>query len=518
MSSELLQSNVEAFQREHPTVGKQLFSILSSSHCELSYFKFDLRKRYEASARINPGSSIKTQFGISLEIPVVISLHRNLQPRVLSQFDLFRDNPAVDPDIGILVASDKKAVNYARDRRRTSFSVVTLLEENLEKIRTSSNLRTELANNLRSTNQFDLSIEIYDSGNFFGRNEDIVALTDIVAANQCVGLFGLRKSGKTSLLHQVRNTLSAKSIPSTYIQLNHISDEIEFRRTILKEIYKTTRDNREQRPPKLKTLDKNGRPLTTISDLELKRTWISDLEKLCDHLPTPQALVVDEIDLANEDYRGPISTTREGRFALFQVMRELRGLVQLRRARNRSSFTIAVAGVASSISTAIERFEEENQLFQFFSIRPLRPFNRTDLRDMVRTLGKRSGLHFKQESLFDLLLKEYGGHPHLTRQACSLVAESERRRSSSIVPFSVSEEDLRAVFSNPSASGPLHASRQTLLGFGKWYPDEYAHIEEALSLGRRANPAIIPYAIDFGVFNADGTLRINALSRYQKNR
>ena len=78
-------------------------------------------------------------------------------------------------------------------------------------------------------NHFDNSNEIREAADFFGRVDDLEALASLAVSGQSVGVFGLRRAGKTSLLYRVAETLRDRGIESIYVQLNAMADADHFR-------------------------------------------------------------------------------------------------------------------------------------------------------------------------------------------------------------------------------------------------------------------------------------------------
>jgi hypothetical protein len=501
-------------KHRNPIVGEHLPPFLRSDNSEIAYAKCMDDDDFMAHLRVNPGSIIANQFDIALEIPVIVSFHHPLQPRVLQQFEQIRRRATVDQDIGILVAKDPQAKRLVRDRQKFAYPILVVLESEIAELRRTSSLRKQFANLLRSVNHFEFSLDIKDPNQFFGREADIQAIMEYLERGQSVGLFGLRKSGKTSLLHQLRVRLPMKGVLSAFLQLNLIQDGVVFRGRILEELASLA-SAEGKRLPRLDALDRSGR---VVNSGVLVRRWTYDAERLLDLIDKPVVIMIDEIDLANDETainQEFAKDRRQQRYDRFLVLKELRGLVQLRQAKGRPPMTLLVAGVAASIATSAVRFGEENQLLHFLSVRTLGPMHPEELRLMIRTLGKRSGVVFDKGPWLDLLWNEYGGHPHLSRQACSLIAESRMKISGAPVPYHATEEDLTRAFEADGETSPKQAAQQILISFGLWYPNEHKMLSRALREGysRPLKPYSINHAISFGICTEDGFLQLTSLRR-----
>lgn len=503
-NQQLLERAKEDLRRRFPAFGRQLLEFLERDQSRVVYAK--QWSRAEAALRVFPSPAVSKQFDISLEIPVLVADFANLEPRVLRQFDTsveLRKSASADKDIAVLFASDARAHDFVRDRKRFAFPVLVIESARLAAgDYSNTDLRTELGRLLRSVDHFDYSNEITTAADFFGRLDEIEALTRLALAGQSVGIFGLRRAGKTSLLYRVRGELRDRGVGSIYLQLNALLDADALRGEILRGLDQVASDKGHKRPTRDPRLQVTA------------REWVYGMDEALDVIDEQVVIIIDEIDLANEDAAEFEDSEIKQRQELNRVLQQLRGIIQIRNDRSKHKLSFLVAGVAMSVFTQAIRFGRENQLFGFASARPLRPMTRDEMRDMVRTLGKRSGLKFNDYRLFDRLFAEYGGHPHLTRRACSAIADSIHESETEVVPYPVTVADLEQAFSTSGENSPTAIAYQTLRAFARWYPDEGQVIDEIITTGRAwPDPKVLTHAIDFGLCAADGSLRIGALAR-----
>lgn len=82
-----------------------------------------------------------------------------------------------------------------------------------------------------------------------------------------------------------------------------------------------------------------------------------------------------------------------------------------------------VAGVNPSSVEQSHFNHIPNPIFQLAVPYYLEVLDRSDVRDMVRSIGKYSGFSF-DEQVYGYLQRVYGGHPYLIRLACSEVSKS----------------------------------------------------------------------------------------------
>lgn len=515
INQDVLEKSKAEIVDRYPSFADVLFSFLERDESTICYarkWQHDL-----CALRIAPSRAIANQFDISLEIPLLVATFAGktgLEPRVLRHLDTsteLRKSTTADKDVAILVATDRGAGDFVKDRKRFSYPILTIYTDDLEAGNYSqTSLRTEIAKLMRSVNHFDNSNEIREAADFFGRVDDLEALTSLAVSGQSVGVFGLRRAGKTSLLYRVAETLRGRNIESIYVQLNAMADADHLREHLVESAARLVRRLGGRVPENSEMLNKDFSILTSN---ELRRRWVYEMDALLDQVDSDVVILLDETDLANEESLDFDEVDRDDRQAMNRVLQQLRGVIQIRNERGKKRLLLLAAGVAASIFTNSLRFGRDNQLFGFASARPLGPMSRDEMQQMVRVLGKRSGLRFDGHLLFDSLFAEYGGHPHLTRQACARVAEDVHRRQVEQVPYHVTLNDLQVVYESAAESSPARSAWETFLSFQRWYPEESERVAQLIQDGKATDAEEIPHAVDFGICDAQGQLRLGALSR-----
>ena len=509
---------------------EKLLEFLTRDGSMISYE--DNYEHHRGVLRVQPSQEITHLFGISREIPVQIATWPKLEARILNRFadrDL-RGATSADKDIAVLVAADDKAGDLvAAGRDAFGYPIlIVYISRLIEGDYDDCTLSSEIATLMRTTNHFDYSNDIKNSEDFFGRSGDRQELLSAIARGQNVGIFGLRRAGKTSLMRRLASDLAEKDTESIFVPLNSVIDADDLRIALVEAAADALRNIREREnrrataAPDSKMLNRDlSVDVAALADVtSFKRQWIHELNALLDQIDADAVLMIDEIDFANEkvqdredeDAETDYSTRKE----MFLVLRTLRGLIQKRQDRGQRRLSLLVAGLSSSIFSSSTRFGVENQFFGFGSITFLGPMGRTEMGEMVGILGKRSGVRFNTDVLVEELYSEYGGLPHLTRQACAKIVESINQDTSRDVPYSVTAEDLESVFSSMAAASPSEAAGETLDSFSRWYPEEAREIGESMQVDRPIDPSVIPQAISLGLCDEDGQIRIRALLRRER--
>ncbi len=108
-------------------------------------------------------------------------------------------------------------------------------------------------------------------------------------------------------------------------------------------------------------------------------------------------------------------------------MTQLRGLIQRRDSVGSSSLVLLCAGVDPAIFERPLLGGRDNLLYKLVRLQFLTPMERDEMAEMVRSLGKRMGLRVRDHLVIDYLFDQYGGHPLLTRKACSIATRNRPR-------------------------------------------------------------------------------------------
>ena len=254
------------------------------------------------------------------------------------------------------------------------------------------------------------SIPISDPNLFFGRTEQLQIIPSLLSQGQHVGIFGLRKTGKTSLAKQLQ--LRFRDVPVVSISCQEIGDLAASQ--VLLRIASELRDELRERFSVRDRSDSNGDQREQLRSLI--GTWLG-----LGH-SEPCVVILDEIDtlLPFGDPNAQHYLAVEGQ-RLLGILRalsqELRGLVLLAIAYrpdiNRINHLPASAG--------------ENPLFMAFHEVYSGALSPEDCDTMVRELGSWRDIEWDSTALRGLY--EYcGGHPFVARLFASDACREGQRK------------------------------------------------------------------------------------------
>lgn len=290
--------------------------------------------------------------------------------------------------------------------------------------------------------------DLYDSTlpvsgrRLFGRERLVVQLADQANNGEFVGIFGLRKMGKTSLIYQLRDEkLKDEAVAYVDLQASPGFTTGSFL-PVLWEIERDLLSRLGSRYPKVKEILRLGK-FSRFSDAAAQGMnpallFSEDLRELLDsisngHLPGLNRVVIilDELERCL-----PLAGQRamEGYIEFFGL---LRGLAQTERYKGTISSVVVAANAAISESAYWEG--RENPVFSLYKPLFLPPLSKTDTTQMIRDLGKGMSVYWDHDAI-ETIFDECGGHPFLTRVLCSQISQKHLQRPLNVSKVMVTEE------------------------------------------------------------------------------
>ncbi|MEM4675367.1 MAG: cold shock domain-containing protein [Nitrososphaerota archaeon] len=258
---------------------------------------------------------------------------------------------------------------------------------------------------------------------FFGREREIGILNQSIEEGRSVGIFGLRKSGKTSLLYQVK-LIRTKDL-CAYIdpEASPISDCAWLCWKAIQE----WGNQLKQSVSKLRLLQVNSPPIfqQALIDFDV------DLRTLMNTV-SPEAklvLMIDEIEKVVPPFGSGWANSLE-------FFRFIRGIAQ----QSSGKLTVFISGANPAICETAQWQGEDNPVFQFFEEMFLPLLPEKECKEMVVTLGRGMGVEWEDDAL-RMIYWLTGGHPYITRKACSILVNKFSERPLRITPEMVQETE-----------------------------------------------------------------------------
>ena len=338
-----------------------------------------------------------------------------------------------DDQVALLIVSslapNLQRTLYRRieERRQGKPSVIPLLQTSIETSTEPLGVLRELLDQwLYRRDLFALNSPVVGR-RFFGREKPLAELREAITTSVPLGVFGLRKVGKTSLLKETERRLSDSGDIVAYIDLLRVPSDVTDVRWLYWRIANQLREHAEELGWGAISWRLGGAfvdflsipqnfPVATAFDADMTAL----LKRIGDSTISPRpkvALLLDEVER--------LLPTRSGKVdfqGFFDFFGYFRGLCQ-----ESNDFVFVVTGANAAVAETAQFDGRDNPVFNFFREVYLQLLDINECKMMIKTLGRGMGIQFEDtacESVHSLT----GGHPFFTRQLCSFLANRHNDR------------------------------------------------------------------------------------------
>ncbi|MDN2707972.1 ATP-binding protein [Janthinobacterium sp. SUN118] len=359
-------------------------------------------------------------YGLNDEIIVLFSPFENFEPRTLDAIEEIQEKNSgfrLDKICAFVISKDEKFIDkidrtiksHKESRIVTPF---TYLELSID--RNDDFYRERIKKYFFERNLFDFDSPLRKDLYFFGRDNICLSIIDKHESLQNSSLFGLRRSGKTSILLSVCRRLAAKGGLFTLVdcQLLHLGRWWDALYFIADKASKDTRS---------KININRGNYTEFNSGMEFDK----DITKIFHKNGKTILLILDEIEQITFD----ISFSAHWRSGedYVKFWHVLRSVFQ----KPQPPITFSIAGTNPRCLETPIAHGGDNPLFGQIAPEYIEKFEVPQTKQMIETLSSYMGIKF-EEDIYSYLTREFGGHPFLIRQACSYIknmldANSNRR-------------------------------------------------------------------------------------------
>jgi hypothetical protein len=410
---------------------------------------------------LRPEPFISQMFGFEHEVALFIADYQTLEARTMQAVDtLIGEDPArgrVEQGIFFLVSPVENGRQWVSDytsrNPQARIPVVFKMAELLSQGADAWQVRNILRDQLFSRDLFDYQLPLDNDLFFFGRDQIVADHMDAIRRSQNRGLFGLRKTGKTSILYKLKRQMEKEELGAFLYY--------------------------DCKMPSIRMLKWNELLARIIKDIAVayklpNRAVSTDPRQISDELvaiirATPEdkttALIFDEIE-----YISPLAIDdlhwHKDFVPFWQTLWATQS--QVRRLSN------TVAGVNPTVVEVDTINEIQNPMFGIIQPRYLKGLAPDEMRGMIRCFGKRMGLSFSFEA-GEYLHDRYGGHPLLTRMACSEIHDTVEHQGR-VRPLELTKNDLIRDAESRDAELAFYC-RHVVSELKKFYPDEYTLLE-----------------------------------------
>ncbi len=360
-----------------------------------------------------------------------------------------------------------------------------------------------------SRDLFDFESPLRTDLYFFGREGLSHAFVDKHFSSENGGIFGLRKSGKTSILFSIARIAEVKGAAAVIVdcQRLHLSRWWSALHYIVNSF-------NEVLQAKL-SIDKEG-----YTEYGAPDKFDKDIERLVKKINKKVLLILDEVEQItfglspSENWRGG-----EDYLKFWHVIRSL-----FQKPENPLTFIVSGTNprcVEIPIVNGID-----NPIFSQFKPVYIPGFEIDETKKMGSTLGRYMGLVF-DEDVYTYLTRDFGGHPFLIRQICSYINSSLKRAQYAGPIDRVFYQQCRDEFNSESG---FQYCDMVIGVLSEHYPDEYTMLSY-LAGGQNSDfedlaesdPSYVRHLLGYGVVGRGSSgfdFKIDVLKQYlaRKNK
>lgn len=367
---------------------------------------------------VKPTEHIEEALGISREVVVIFSDYDSYEPRTIEAFDIIlrhvRD-ARIEKLCLVIISRAQNLFDALKEYSTNNENqiIVPFTYASFEEHRSDDHfIRNTFRQYFFSRDLFDISEPLRKETFFFGRT-DIV--TQIIAKHRSgynFGVFGLRKTGKTSIIFDVIRKSTAQGFLAVFIDCQDTN--FTMRRwnkalyCVAKEIENTS-----------------GIASIATEDDYTEENASKCLAELLKRVKTETGktllLLFDEIENITFEKSSVEHWCTGLDFIYFwQSIRSCYHQLS-------DTFTFCIFGTnAKCVEEPVFR-GKDNPIYNMIQPTYIPGFDVQQTRDMVRKLGRIMGITF-DEVIYAKLVEDYGGHPFLMRRLCSKIAQTFKTR------------------------------------------------------------------------------------------
>ncbi|MGY3553951.1 RNA-binding domain-containing protein [Williamsia sp. R60] len=371
------------------------------------------------------GRTLEERFGLSAEVPVIYSPHYDIQSRTVTRIPemlayLPEDRGNYTRWLTFLSSSDPR-LTLKLDEFSDATKVFIPLWRRAQDTDAEALIR-DMAKRIHSIDPYTQHGSV-TGDQFFGRRILLNSISANVKNQQIPAIFGMRKTGKTSVLMELerQNRIASEDSPGTtrtvyvYQDLEDLPD-IDFGNPVRELMLDLTEKIRRR----LSDSKFRTQPLSELTPdsslLDFKRA----IQRIMHHGSSRHlhlVLILDEVEYLCPPgaENGALTSTSSLIPQFFGVLRKL---VQESSGGEGGRVSLILAGLASASVEARELYGRENPLFSFAKPYYVAPLTIDDTLDLLQVLGARQGFLWS-DAAAALVHVETGGHAILVRELAS---------------------------------------------------------------------------------------------------
>lgn len=342
----------------------------------------------------------------------------------------------LNPDIGLIILENSARwehylYRFIEDNREIIIPIESnLLEHSKEaNLNLTSVLREVMDKWLSRRDLFHDRFPV-SGRRFFGREAELQALMRNIDDGRHVGIYGLRKVGKTSLLHQLKHKRPQDLVIYVDLQaMAHVKDCAYLYWKIAQNL-QAALDEKKTATPRTQEVKLKLGSVSSYDALhqpEIKNSLLfdEDVTLLLNLIANNETAFDSKIVLTIDELEWmlPVPGQSPGFRGYAEFFAHLRGIAQ----QTQGKLVTVITAANPAISEEGTWDGRDNPVFQFYKDMFLPPLAQQECNEMIVKLGRGMAVSFDEESLA-YIYRETGGHPYITRQLCSHVVQQNPSR------------------------------------------------------------------------------------------
>lgn len=368
-------------------------------------------------ALVRFSEGIENRLGLTREVLLLYSPHRDLQYRTFQAIGSLLQGDFLPREatsgVALVSCPDPRQEQKLDDWSRTHLTAIPLPPSTDETDDLAREIVRALERRLFSRDLYAETLPVTGQG-FFGRRTLLQALLNDARSHRVSGIFGLRKSGKTSLLKQIGEELRGVDGRRFVFVLRDLESYPSPPSPVVAPLLVDLREAivDELRAAKLRTreLAEIGEPEDMLAFKRALQTVLRKERARGIHV----VVALDEIEFFFPPDRLQLETEEVQEIP--QFLGVLRSLTQ-----ESENFSFLIAGLASASIEEGMLYGRHNPLFSWAKAYYVPPFSLEEASELLRELGRRMGIEW-DDAAIRLVHAESGGHPFLLRDLASVVA------------------------------------------------------------------------------------------------
>lgn len=454
-----------------------------------------------------PTESYEEALGISRELVIVLSPYPNFEARSLEAYDAICEgvqDARVERTCYVLISKYphiKEQISTFLSNQESQVVIPFSFEEFKQNKSNPYFIRNRFRESFKSRDLFDYSDPLKKDFYFFGRNEIVLDIIDKHKENLNTGLFGLRKTGKTSIIYDVIRKIDRDESIGVFVDCQNTSFNMRrWNKALYFVVDQVSKKVNMEEPME-----------TEFSEANAGTLFIDQLTKIHNVTGKSILLLFDEIE--NITFGKSAVTHWKDGLDFVYFWQTIRSAYQN---SPNGVFTFCILGTNAKCVEEPLIQGADNPIFNIFQPKYIPGFTVGQTREMVRKLGRLMGIKF-DETIYAKLTEDYGGHPFLVRRVCSMIAQSYPDRPVTI--DRIKYQTIRDKFNRES-----DYFKMLLEVLKQFYDIEYEMLEN-LAIGNvddfkmfaQADYAFVKHLIGYGLIReVDGEydFQIDAIKLY----